>query len=384
MIGACVIHICADYPDCFRPRNTPVIARLVKGLRERGRQIVISISRVNRLSLEAVVIDGDDWAIRYFAPPLGIMHHMFLKRLAGRILALLASRGVRADLFIGHKLTVESVVCMMLAKALQVPFVAAFMGNTDRKIFHAKPMMRRAFREAAERASSLVFPTPWTQRYFERRLLGWAADSPTKCHLIPYISGECRAPTMGSAGDSSRFVSIFRLDAWRLKNVERVIAALSRLRSSGKAWSLDVIGGGSARAVKGIEGVIRRHDAGSFVRLLGEKNRAEIDRLLPDYCAMVLPSFPESFGLVYLEALWAGVPIMTARNAGLDGYFENAFPGVVVPHQSISEIMTGLITLSRDSDLLRERIYKNRDNFEIFEIQSIVTRYENIIIQALA
>lgn len=384
MNSACVIHICADYPDCFRPRNTPVIARLVKGLRERGRQIVISISRVNRPGEEAVVIDGDDWAIRYFAPPLGIMHHLFLKRLANGILSLLAGRGVRADLFIGHKLTVESVVCMKLAKALQVPYVAAFMGNTDRKIFRAKPMMRRVFKEAAERASSLVFPTPWTQRYFERRLLRRAADTPTKCHLIPYISDESGAPTTGSAGNSAQFVSIFRLDAWRLKNVERVIAALSRLRAGGKAWSLDIIGGGSARAVKGIEGVIRRHDASSFVRLLGEMNRDEIDKLLPEYCAMVLPSFPESFGLVYLEALRAGVPIMTARNAGLDGYFENAFPGVVVPHDSVSEIMTGLTTLSRDADLLRERIAQNRDNFEIFECHSIVKSYEDLIIQALA
>jgi glycosyltransferase involved in cell wall biosynthesis len=135
-----------------------------------------------------------------------------------------------------------------------------------------------------------------------------------------------------------------------------VITALAKLREGGEAGTLDIIGGGSPKAVKAIERVIARHRASHYVRLLGEKIRTEIDCLLPEYCAMVLPSFPESFGLVYLEALTAGVPVMTARNAGFDGYFESAFPGVIVAHDNVTEIMEGLQTLSRDAGLLRSRI----------------------------
>jgi glycosyltransferase involved in cell wall biosynthesis len=235
----------------------------------------------------------------------------------------------------------------------------------------------------ANQASALVFPTPWTQRYFEIALHLGAGDCRFGRHLIPYISGECVVPRMTSAPDHARFVSIFRLDAWRLKNVERVITALAKLREGGEAGTLDIIGGGSPKAVKAIERVIARHRASHYVRLLGEKNRTEIDCLLPEYCAMVLPSFPESFGLVYLEALTAGVPVMTARNAGFDGYFESAFPGVIVAHDNVTEIMEGLQTLSRDAGLLRKRIVQEEGSFGIFERDRIVRSYEKLISDVL-
>jgi glycosyltransferase involved in cell wall biosynthesis len=98
---------------------------------------------------------------------------------------------------------------------------------------------------------------------------------------------------------------------------------------------------------------------------------------------MVLPSFPESFGLVYLEALTAGVPVMTARNAGFDGYFESAFPGVIVAHDNVTEIMEGLQTLSRDAGLLRKRIVQEEGSFGIFERDRLVRSYEKLISDVL-
>lgn len=383
MTKQCVVHLCADYPDHFRPKNTPVIQRLVSGLREGGRHVVLAISRVSQPDLEKVVIEGDDWSIRYFAPPLGIMHHYFLSRLAKQLQGLLVRNGIRVALFVGHKFTVESVVCRKLAQAFDVPYVAAFMGNTDRKIFNAKPLMRRVFVDTAEKAGALIFPTPWAQRYFEQELPVVRTGRAKRVHLIPYISGDRVEPVSSPVPNDVRFVSIFRLDAWRLKNVERVIAALSNIRAKGGLGALDIIGGGTPKAIQSVERVIHRYRADSFVRMLGEKSRSEIDCLLPQYCAMVLPSYPESFGLVYLEALSAGVPIMTASNAGFDGYFEQDFPGVIVAHDSVMSIEAGLRVLAEKAALMRETIQNIKADFEIFERNNIVARYQQLIADAI-
>lgn len=36
----------------------------------------------------------------------------------------------------------------------------------------------------------------------------------------------------------------------------------------------------------------------------------------------VMPSKPETFGLVYVEALSQGLPILYAKGEGFDGYFD--------------------------------------------------------------
>ncbi len=68
--------------------------------------------------------------------------------------------------------------------------------------------------------------------------------------------------------------------------------------------------------------------AGQAVRCIGHVAPADMGRTMERYGAMVLPSFPESFGLVYLEALAAGIPVMSSRGYALDGFFSAGWPGV--------------------------------------------------------
>lgn len=38
--------------------------------------------------------------------------------------------------------------------------------------------------------------------------------------------------------------------------------------------------------------------------------------------ALVMPSFRESFGLVFIEALFAGIPVIYPKGTAIDGYFD--------------------------------------------------------------
>lgn len=383
MTAPCVAHVCADYPDIFRPRNTPVIERLVGGLAPHARNVVISISRVSNPYDQAVAREGDVWAIRYFAPPLGVLHTFFLDRLAKQIAELFWREGVRPRLLLGHKFTVESYICWKLSGMMGLPYIAGFMGNTDCKIFRAKVFSRESFRKVAANARALVFATPWSLEYFKPRLLQPAGVLPERCHLIPYISGETICPTRSDPSNTQRFITICRLDVWRLKNIGRLIKAIRVLRSEGGDWSLDIVGSGSERSLKQLRHLIHENNAESHIRLLGEKTRAEIDLLLPEYTAMVMPSFPESFGLVYLEALAKGVPIMTAMGAGFDGFFKGRFPGVVVAHDSLAAIVQGLRRLSDDGEKFRNQINELVIDFKKFDRESIVSRYAALIDSAI-
>lgn len=375
-----VLHISADFHDVFDIDKPLVVGRLIDGLSSRGQQLVISINRTSNPLAETLHQTDDVWALRYFSPPGGVLLSFFLRRLARTIAGLLAQAGVRPDILVGHKFTIESVVCWHLGQQLGVPYVACFQGNSDCKIFNFKPRYRQTLSAVARQAQALVFPTVWSQRFFEQRLLtpsGIAKDSP---HLIPFISGEMGPPAKTQPSSTRRFVTICRLDAWRLKNLHRLIEAIGRLRqSTGDDWALDIVGPGNAASCRRLDSMIARHGLTSCVRLLGSRSRPEIDALLPSYCAMVLPSHPESFGLVYLEALLQGVPIMCARGAGFDGFFGHGFPGVAVCHDRTADIIDGLLTLATRQVDFRQRIQALGQELDMFRRTQIEARYAALL-----
>lgn len=376
-MSRCILHISADYPDAWLPNKTPVIQRLVQDLSASSRNVVISLNRCGDLRQAGWERREDVFSFRYFSPPMGVFQSFFLKHLARSLQSVLAEAGIRPDIIIGHKFTIESCLAWHLSVRLGVPFVAAFMGNTDQKIYRAKPHYRPFFRRVAQAASALIFPTPWCRDYFLSRL----AVAKSKSHLIPYISMDSFLPVASTPVSPKHFVAICRLDVWRIKNLHRLLAAMAQLCRTGDGWRLDIIGAGSQAAEAHLRGLIGKHQLEGVVSLLGGMGREQIDALLPRYGAMVLPSFPESFGLVYLEALAQGVPIMTARNSGFDGFFPENFPGVVVPHESVDAIAAGLTRLAEENARFRAVIQAMAlDRVGgLFDRELIVGEYKKIL-----
>jgi glycosyltransferase involved in cell wall biosynthesis len=115
-----------------------------------------------------------------------------------------------------------------------------------------------------------------------------------------------------------------------------------QVRAQGLPVTLDVAGHGEPDEVARVHRIIGRHGAAAAVRCIGHVASAEMGRTMARYGAMVLPSFPESFGLVYLEALAAGIPVLSSRGYSLDGFFSAGFPGVKVDPASVAAIAAGL------------------------------------------
>lgn len=81
------------------------------------------------------------------------------------------------------------------------------------------------------------------------------------------------------------------------------------------------------------DGVMRARLAADFpeVEFMGRRGPAEIADYAGRARLLVMPSrYPEPFGLVAVEALWSGLPVIASRTAFLAGDIEAAGAGVAV------------------------------------------------------
>ena len=121
--------------------------------------------------------------------------------------------------------------------------------------------------------------------------------------------------------DEMRFLSVGRLT--HLKGLDVALRALSGLKEY--EWTLDVLGEGSEREALG--GLANELGIGERVKFLGDKERPEVEEYMARDSCMIFPSFSEGMGLVVLEAMSVGLPVIASDLEALREFAE----GELVP-----------------------------------------------------
>lgn len=84
----------------------------------------------------------------------------------------------------------------------------------------------------------------------------------------------------------------------------------------------------------------------------------EVERYFAESDVIVLPSRGEPFGILALEAMSAGVPLVASRSGGLVEFLEDGETAVLV-EEGKAEAFASAIRRLLDDDSLRERLVKN-------------------------
>lgn len=343
-----VLHLSADYPDPIAPHKTPVVARLIDLVEDRYDHQVISLNRRNPSLLQtARIINGQSFPVsatsispfdrgeclEYLAPPGGILHATMLDRLAQWIASRLIARNAVPDLVIGHKLTIEGLIAQSVGGALGVPYALTIQGNTDEKVLSFRRDLTGRFSQVYHGAACVFSFAPWALRSVEKRLgkrAGLTLDLP-----CPTIQDTIHAPI--AAGTS--LISVFHLRNHAIKNLAGLVAAVRGLAAEGQPCDLRIYGGGTAEETDQCAAVIGDTPG---IRLMGPRTQDELGEIMNGAVAFAMPSKRESFGLVFIEALFAGLPIIYPRNASVDGYFDGLPFAISVDAHSPREIIAAI------------------------------------------
>ena len=119
------------------------------------------------------------------------------------------------------------------------------------------------------------------------------------------------------------------------KGYDLLIEALAQIPDLPQDWQLLIIGDGILKSK--LEKTITDKGLQQHIHLVGRKNKQQIADIFHNSDFFVLPSRSETFGVVYIEALACGLPVIATNCGGPSDivYQEN---GLIVPNENIAAL----------------------------------------------
>lgn len=141
------------------------------------------------------------------------------------------------------------------------------------------------------------------------------------------------------------FISVGNLI--HLKGFDLLINAFNKAFAYDNNVFLNIVGDGIERDY--LQSLINQYDINDRVRLLGQKSRAELCNIIRESDAFVLASRSETFGVVYVEAMACGLPVIATLCGGPED-FVNDDNGVIIPVDDIDALANAMIDMRSNID----------------------------------
>lgn len=142
---------------------------------------------------------------------------------------------------------------------------------------------------------------------------------------------------------------LFVGDICKNKNIGTVLEAVRRLRGKGWDISFTIIGKILSQRV------YQELSKAEFVTYAGIQTKETLIDYYRQSDIFIMPSFAETFGLVYAEALNQGVPVIYSHGQGFDGQFQEGYIGYHVDPHSVEAVAESIVRIAEEYDTIQPR-----------------------------
>ena len=161
------------------------------------------------------------------------------------------------------------------------------------------------------------------------------------------------------------------------KNIETTIKVFQKLNVMGYKAKLDIVGSGEEE--KHLRLIVKDQ---KDIKMHGRIDKKEdLLKIYKNSDIFIMPSINETFGLVYLEAMSQGLPIIYTKGQGVDGFFSKGEVGYSVNPLDVDEITDKIVKIIDNYQNISDSCYRLVDNFSwniiAKEYQSIYSKLEH-------
>ncbi len=279
------------------------------------------------------------------------------------------------DVMHAHSLLSDGGIAYELYKKHKIPYIVAVRDTDINKYFKfAKHLKPQAF-NILKHAQNVVFLSKsYKDLMYEKYFPQASDDLIEKSVVIPNGIDNfwhSNRQNVDKHFEDSDINLIFVGKLTERKNPYMVIEVNRLLQEMGYKSTVQFVGSGDLES--NLKDAVKDDDS---IQLLGQLNdKKELWYLYKNKDALVVPSFTETFGLVYAEALSTGTPVIYTRNQGFDGIYEEGEVGYSVDPNDAKEIV-GAILKIKDN---RDRMSKNAlEASKAFNWEDIVNQYSDL------
>jgi len=251
-----------------------------------------------------------------------------------------------------HFLYSDGAVAMRLKRDFGIPFVVA-VRNTDVNYFmRFRPDLWGVAQKVLIEAERIVFISPSYRKAFLDFKLG-PIRSLVEAKSVVLPNGVARfwldsVPESlgGLKGKNEALRLLYVGDFTSNKNTLGTLRAAALVQKT-RPVKVTLVGssGPDEARVNNLLGSSKYSFAARVGRI---HERAELLKVYREHDIFVMPSFRETFGLVYVEALSQGLPVVHSAGQGIDGYFDASGVAIGVDPGSPRDIARGIEALATE------------------------------------
>lgn len=180
-------------------------------------------------------------------------------------------------------------------------------------------------------------------------------------------------PSPAPRDRAHRLLFLGRTDA--SKGADIAVAALADLPGA----TLTMAGGADPRSEAALRAQIVGLGLGEHVTLLGPQPRSAVLDLLREHDVFVMPGrVQEGFGLVYLEAMAAGLPVVGTATGGAAEFCRDGVNALVVAPEA-ADVATALRRVLADTTLCAQLISEGQRTAEAYSLETMVERFAALV-----
>lgn len=251
------------------------------------------------------------------------------------------------DIIHAHQLFSAGYNAYRIQRKYHIPYIIAVRNTDVNDFFHHMVHLRSLGVKIMNGASAIIFLSPV---YRDEVILKYVPPKDrdailSKCFVIPngldpfFMEHKVIKPRKLKEDNTIKLIYVGDID--KNKNVGTTIKACKILKDRGYQVSLDVVG----RIMEKKQEYIKNVD---FVNYHSFSPKEEVLEYIKRSDIFVMPSIHETFGLVYIEAMSQGLPVIYSEGQGFDGYYAEGEVGYHVPCFDEHSIADSVIKIMAD------------------------------------
>lgn len=272
------------------------------------------------------------------------------------------------DISHAHSLLSDGGVAYELYKKYKIPYIVAVRDTDINKYFkyakHLLPVARRIL----DNAQNVIFLSKaYKELMYSTYFTKDNDELIQKSIVIPNGIDEFWHQNRVYADKQLKDAEINLFFVGKLterKNPEMVIQVQRKLEELGHDTKVSFVGTGDLE--EKLKEMTKDEPNIHFHGQISEKQ--ELWDLYKDKDSLLVPSFTETFGLVYAEAMSTGTPVLYTRKQGFDGIFAEGEVGYSVNPNDLDEIVSKVLEVKKNNQMLSKNALEGSKQFNWHDI----------------